>query len=512
MQRYYDRVNALEFNHRGVVIDLGLIAPIQEHFPRMTSTNPEKAAPSSLRSEAEFLFFEGTQALGSGDPMAAESALRRAIDLVPDFAEAHANLALALERQQDLATAEACYRKSIGLNPGIARTHLNLGVLLAAQKRFEDAEAAYSQAIELDANLAAAWSNLGVLHACVKREADAERCYRTAMAIDPEYKLAAFNLSYVLLRQARFEEGWERFEARDWYAAFAQRASCPRWQGERLAGKSLLIGYEAGHGDMIHFGRYAAELKERGARHITMVCHPALTRLFSSLRGVDRVSPFDEAIPATEFDYWTPLLSLPYRCATRLDSIPAQLPYLSASLVDIEKWKARLPADGLRVGLAWQGNPKFENDADRSLPSLDALAPLGAVSGVRFISLQKGVGEDEAARPPNGLPLVPVGAQADDFADTAAIIANLDLVISVDTATAHLAGAMGKPCWVLLPHYKTDWRWLVARKDSPWYPQVMRLFRQPVAGQWRATVEEVAAALALFARDRGKSAGPMALP
>lgn len=500
MQRYYDRVSAREFNQRGVLIGLGLILPIQERFPSMSSTNPGKPTATALRSEAEFLFFEGTQALSAGDAAAAESALRRAIALVPDFAEAHANLALVLERQRDLVAAEACYRQSIGFNPGIARTHLNLGALLAAQRRFEEAEAAYSQAIRLDANLAAAWSNLGVLHACAKREAEAERCYRTAMTIDPQYRLAPFNLSYLLLRQGRFEEGWECFEARDWYAAFAQRTSCPRWQGEQLAGKSVLIGFEAGHGDMIHFGRYAAELKKRGARHVTMICHPALTRLFSALGGVDRVSSFDEAIPATDFNYWTPLLSLPYRCATRLDSIPAQLPYLFASAVDMETWKARVPADGLRVGLVWKGNPKFENDAERSLPSLEALAPLGAVGGVRFISLQKGIGEDEALRPPRGLPIVPLGAQAEDFADVAAIMANLDLVISVDTAAAHLAGAMGRPCWVLLPDYKTDWRWLVDRDDSPWYPQVMRLFRQPGTGDWRATIDEVAAALALFAR------------
>jgi hypothetical protein len=314
------------------------------------------------------------------------------------------------------------------------------------------------------------------------------------------------------LRQGRFEEGWQCFEARDWYAAFAQRTNCSRWQGEPLAGKSLLIGYEAGHGDMIQFGRYAAELKKRGAIHITMVCHPALKRLFSTLKGVDRVAPFDEAIPATGFDYWTPLLSVPHRCATRLDSIPATLPYLSALPGEAEKWATHIASHPLRVGLAWKGNPKFENDADRSLSSVDLLAPLGAVPGMQFISLQKGVGEDEALRPPNGLSLIALGAMANDFADTAAIIANLDLVISVDTAAAHLAGAMGKPCWLLLPHYKTDWRWLVARNDSPWYPRVMRLFRQPGPGQWQATVDEVAAALALFARDGKGPAAPIVPP
>jgi Tfp pilus assembly protein PilF len=478
----------------------------------MSPTNSKGATDSGRRSEAEPLFFEGTRALSAGDLAAAGTALRKAIDLVPDFAEAHANLALTLEKQQDLSGAEACYRKSISFNSGIARTHLNLGVLLSAQKRFHDAEAAYLKSLSLDGQSAVAWSNLGVLHACMKREIEAERCYQTAMDFDPEYKLARFNFSYLLLRQGRFEEGWQCFEARDWYAAFAQETNCPRWQGEPLAGKSLLIGYEAGHGDMIQFGRYAAELKKHGAIHITMVCHPALKRLFSTLKGVDRVAPFDEAIPATGFDYWTPLLSVPYRCATRLDSIPADLPYLSALPGEPEKWSKHFAMDRLRVGLAWKGNPKFENDPGRSLPSVDFLAPLGAVRGVQFISLQKKFGEEEAIHPPKGLPLIPLGAMVDDFADTAALIANLDLVISIDTAAAHLAGAMDKPCWLLLPDYKTDWRWLAAGYDSPWYPQVMRLFRQPGPGQWQATIDEVAAALALFARDGEGPTSPIVLP
>ena len=468
----------------------------------MSLTNSEKAALSALRTEAEALFFEGTHALSAGDLTAAGSALRKAIDLVPDFAEAHANLALVLEKQEDFAAAEICYRKSIEFNPGIARTHLNLGVLLAAQKRFHDAEAAYLKSLSLDGQSAVAWSNLGVLYACMKREIESERCYQSAMGLDPEYKLAQFNFSYLLLRQGRYEEGWQCFEARDWYAPFALRTNCPRWQGEPLAGKSLLIGYEAGHGDMIQFGRYAAELKKRGAGHITMVCHPALKRLFSTLKSVNGVASFDEAIPATGFDYWTPPLSIPYYCATRLDSIPAELPYLSARAAETEKWAGHLASERLRVGLAWKGNPKFESDGDRSLSSLDLLAPLGAVPGVQFISLQKGAGEDEAMHPPEGLTLIPLGATVDDFADTAAIISNLDLVISVDTAAAHLAGAMGKPCWVLLPHYKTDWRWLAARNDSPWYPQVMQLFRQTVPGQWQAVIAEVVVALASFVRDR----------
>jgi hypothetical protein len=160
-----------------------------------------------------------------------------------------------------------------------------------------------------------------------------------------------------------------------------------------------------------------------------------------------------------------------------------------------EKWAQQLPKNRLRVGLVWKGNPLFENDADRSLSSLDILAPLGQVSGVHFISLQKGAGEDEVMSPPHGLHLTHLGSQLTDFADTAAVVTNLDLVICVDTAIAHLAGALGKPCWVLLPDYKTDWRWMTDRTDSPWYPGTMRLFRQQATGDWSAVVAEVVAAL-----------------
>jgi hypothetical protein len=194
-------------------------------------------------------------------------------------------------------------------------------------------------------------------------------------------------------------------------------------------------------------------------------------------------------------------MSIPYYCGTRIDSIPAPIPYLSADPALIAKWSRLRSLSGLRVGLAWKGNRLFENDADRSLPSLDLLAPLGTVSGVQFISLQKGSGEEEAQSPPAGFSVLHVGAKLQDFADTAAVIANLDLVISVDTAVAHLAGSMGKTCWVLLPDYRTDWRWLTERTDTPWYPNHMRLFRQASDGNWAPVITAIVAALEEFKRD-----------
>lgn len=458
-------------------------------------------------SSAEAFFFEGNRLLAAGEAGEAEACFREAIRLVPDLAAAHANLGLLLDQKGSWMEAEHHFRYALALNPGLGNTHLNLGALLASRKRFEEAEAAYRRAIELLPASPAPWTNLGVLQACRKEEKEAELSYRKAMELDPSYRLASFNLSYLLLRQGRYEEGWRCLEARDWYARLEKNLPCPRWQGEPLEGRSLLIGFEAGHGDMIQFCRYAAVVKALGAARIDMICHPALKRLFASVAGVDTVYGFDETARDVEWDFWTPPFSIPFYCRTRLDSIPADIPYLHADRTLIERWSALIsgecsPSD-LRVGLVWKGNPDFENDADRSLPDLKVLEPLGSIPNVRFFSLQKGAGEDEAAHPPTGLPVVNLGPRISDFADSAAIVANLDLVVSVDTAVAHLAGAVGTRCWVLLPDYKPDWRWLAERDDSPWYPGVMRLFRQPRMSDWETVVAEVRAALERLAAAGG---------
>ncbi len=458
------------------------------------------------RTSAETLFFEGTDHMAAGGAASAEACFRAALALAPDMAEAHANLGYLLDERGADGEALACYERAVALDPDMAQAHLNHGTLLARLKRLDEAEAAYTQAILLAPDAPAAWSNLGGLYAGMKRDAQAEQCCRQALALDEHHAKARFNLGYVLLRQGRLEEGWQCLEARDWSAALQAHLDCPRWQGEPLQAKSLLIGYEAGHGDMIQFARYAAVLKRLGAARITLLCHPALKTLFATLDGVDQLIAFDEHVPRTGWDCWTPLMSIPFHCHTRLDSIPAAIPYLHAPAGAVAHWRARLPAQGVRVGLVWKGNPKFENDADRSLPGLEVLLPLGQVDGVHFVSLQKGAGEAQARHPPAGLALLHLGSQIGDFADSAAILANLDLVICVDTAIAHLAGALGRPCWVLLPAYKTDWRWLDQRTDSPWYPGVLRLFRQSAAGDWTGVVQEVQAALEQFVRER--AAGP----
>lgn len=451
---------------------------------------------ATLRADAEALFVEASRQMQAGEA-GAEAGFRRALALAPDLAEAWVNLGLLLEGRGEPGFAEICYRQAIEHERSLVQAWLNLGALLTQTRRLAEAEEACRRALELAPHSPAGWINLGVLEACRQRDEEAESCYRTALALEPGHANARFNLAYLLLRQGGLTEGWACLEARDWYRGLAAHLPFARWQGEPLAGQNILIGIEAGHGDMIQFCRYAPRLKAAGATRVGILCHPGLKALFATLDGVDTAIALGEPI-AGQWDFWVPPLSLPFLFQTRLDTIPARLPYLAPPADRRAKWADRALPEGLKVGLVWRGNPRFENDAERSLPSLATLAPLWRVAGAGFVSLQKGAGEDEASSPPPAQPLLAQGQDFGDFADTAALIARLDLVIAVDTGIAHLAGALGVPCWILLPSYKPDWRWLTARSDSPWYPGVVRLFRRQA--DWADTVEEVAAALEEFVR------------
>jgi hypothetical protein len=442
---------------------------------------------------AESLFHEARAHLDAGDYPAAAALLRAALALDPEAAASHANLAFALAAGGDADAAETHYRRAIALAPHEPQTCLNLGALLTAQHRPDAALAVYDAAPACAQESPALLSNRGMALVGSGRESEAEACYRRALALDPGYRKAAFNLAYVLLRQGRWEEGWRRLEARDWLAAMHDHMHLPRWDGTALAGRRILVGVEAGHGDMIQFCRYCDQLKTAGAARVGVLCHPGLAALFGSLRGADEVIPLDQDFDRADWDVWAAPLSLPLHVGTTVDSVPAALPYLAPDPARVARLAPLLGAasDALKVGLVWKGNPRFENDAARSLPDFSTLAPLLQVPGVQWFSLQKGPGEDEAK---DGV--TDLAGAIGDFADTAALIAGLDLVITVDTACAHLAGALGKPCWVLLPAWMPDWRWLVDRTDTPWYPRVMRLFRQRRDGAWDEVMREMAAALA----------------
>lgn len=434
----------------------------------------------------------GGELLSAGDASGAEAAFQLALQGDPDHVFALANLAWMREQQGLLYDAERFYLRALAQTPDDIHLLQNLGALLMRMRRPLEAERIDRRVLALAPELPSAWSNLGALLATLQRETEAERCYRHAIALDGAYAYARYNLSYLLLRQGRLPEGWRMLEARPQPTAFGDYFRFPRWQGEPLSGKSILICPEAGMGDMLLLCRYASVLREQGATCVSILCHEPLKALLQTMADIEQVIAIGEAIPAEGRDYWVPVLSLPGLCGTTLETIPVATAYLRPQTQAVQDWAERLPATPLRVGLAWKGNASFENDAARSLASLDVLAPLAAVEGVRFVSLQKGTGEDETC---TSLTLAAGGAALTDMADTAALIANLDLVISVDTAVAHLAGALGKPCWLLLPDYLPDWRWLAGRLDTPWYPS-MRLFRQPAIGGWEPLIGHVAEELA----------------
>jgi tetratricopeptide (TPR) repeat protein len=387
------------------------------------------------------------------------NSFRRAIGLQQDFAEAHNNLGLTLSNLGDPHQAISHFRVAIELRPAYADAHFNLGNSLKHTGSLREAIGSLRRAIELR----------------------------------PDFLEAKWNLGLALLTDGKYREGWPYHELRTNPDLSAMTTSVPdlpyaQWQGEPLQGKSLVIWPEYGSGDFFQFIRYAALLKQRGADHISVLCPRELQEVLETASGVDSI--YQDASRVPMHDYWSLHMSLPLHCDTTLDSIPAELPYLYAKPERTAKWRGRIECETFKVGLVWKGNPKHSNDSNRSLPDINTLAPLWEVEGVRFFSLQKGQGEDEV-----GLsPAVDLGRDVADFADTAAIVDQLDLIICVDTSVAHLAGALGKRCWILLP-LDADWRWLQDRSDSPWYPGAVRLFRQQVRGQWDKVVADVKTAL-----------------
>ncbi|MGD0138150.1 MAG: tetratricopeptide repeat protein [Tepidisphaeraceae bacterium] len=430
------------------------------------------------------------------------AAYRQAIALRPNYAEAHNNLGNALRIKGQLDESIAAYRQAIALRPNYPEAHINLGNAWNYKGQLDEAIAAYRQAIALRPNFAEALSNLGNVLKDNGQADEAVAAFLQAIALNPNLPEPHYNLSLSLLALGDFHQGWEEHEWR-WkckeFPSAARNFAQPRWDGCPLEGRSLLLHTEQGLGDAVQFIRYLPLAAQRGAR-IIIECQAELQRLFQTMSGNYQTVVRGQPLPA--FDLHCPLLSLPWVFGTNLASIPNDVPYLHADAEDAGRWQDRLGGHCalLKVGLAWAGKPTHQNDRNRSM-KLARLAPLGQLPGVHFFSLQKGTAAAEAKAPPAGMELVDWTEELKDFADTAALIANLDLVIAVDTAVVHLAGAMGKPVWTLLP-FASDWRWLLDRADSPWYP-TMRLFRQATPGDWDGVIRRVAAELSRHKSNRG---------
>jgi Flp pilus assembly protein TadD len=454
----------------------------------------------------------------------AEALCRRALALNPEYVPAHRLLAELLRERHDIDEALACYQRLLELEPDNYIACNNAGLMLRSAGRMEEADAQFARAIALkpddpcirfnqiasrrdDTGLEEAIEccrrsletnpdnaevliNLGVCLQFIGRFGDAIACMERAAALEPDNHQVRFNLSMLLMLRGDYARGWREYEHR-WYVADIKKPDYrqPQWDGEDLEGKTILLQSEQGFGDAIQCLRYVPAVAARGGRVLLRIDR-SVVRLAASLPSNPVILPANAAIPT--FDFWCPLLSLPRIFGTRPETVPATVPYLRPRPALVTRWQRRIGnLPGLKVGLVWAGNEKHANDFRRSIP-FGALAPILATAGASFVSLQVGTrSADVAALSTDAI--VDVSAELTDFAETAGAIANLDLVIAVDTAVAHLAGAMGRPVWLLLP-LSPDWRWLLGRDDTPWYP-TMRLYRQPAPGDWASVVTRVAADL-----------------
>ncbi len=501
------------------------------HFRRALSLAPSDAEIHSNLAAALFKH---------GLPDEAVDLYRRAIQINPRLPEVHYNLGNALRCQQQFEQAAASYRRALELNPELAVAHDGLGTALRSLGRLEEAAACHRRAIdlhrrtaksnsaspidynnlgsslqsagcldeaieffrfaiELDPGYTLAHCNLGVALQWQRRFDEAIACYERALAVNADDALAHFNRSFVRLLLGDWQAGWPEYEWRWKTGRMMERGlSQPRWQGEPLGRRTILLYGEQGFGDTFQFIRYARLVKEHHPdATVFFECHPPLNRILATYSGIDGLFIGGSELP--RFDTHCPLLSLPGIFQTSPTTVPTGVPYLFADAALVERWRESLHGlSGMRVGINWQGHPALSEWRRRDVP-LSMFQALARVEGVTLVSLQKDESKSESPLSkvegprPAIVDLGEIDMEHGAFMDTAAIMMHLDLVITADTSVAHLAGALGIPVWVVLP-CMPDWRWLLDRSDSPWYP-TMRLFRQKKFDDWQSVFEEIHAAL-----------------
>ncbi len=449
---------------------------------------------------------QGNERLAAGDLAGAEQCYRRSIAAKPDAGAAHIALGYVLLEQARLSEARQYLERAAALDPREPDAHFLLGRIAQQENRIDDAIRDFDRAVGLRPGFAEALFGRGVALRVARRLDEALASFDAALAIAPDFPECRFNKGLVLLLRAQFAEGLELFESRigtgpadahsQWLAQLSGRK--PLWRGEPLDGKRLLIWMDQGLGDCLMMMRYLPMLPARGVAQIIVLADPALARLVETLPVPLQVTTDAGRLPLDTFDAHCLMTSLPYAFGTRADTIPANVPYLTVPHSLREAWAARLAGlRGCRVGLVWAGSRTFGRDPLRSV-ALAQFAPLAAIDGVDLVSLQKGEPASERAALDGRL--FDRMHECVDFMDTAALVENLDLIVSVDTSVAHLAGALGKPVW-LLNRYESEWRWQVGRTDSPWYP-TMRIFNQPAPGDWAGAIGEIARELARYVASR----------
>lgn len=450
---------------------------------------------ATLPVRGEVLNEIGVVARKIGHQKIAAVLFSRAVRKNPAYATAIFNLALTLNDLGDPDGAASCYEKSMQLKYHEQDCEINLAAILQNQGKLAEARTRLESVLTRDPGNILARMNLAIIWSCQGLRKEALSAFQSIIAEQPDHAMAHFAASLELLGEGQWEKGWEEYE---WRLSRSEQAkadlitpssTAKRWEGQDIAGKHILLRAEQGFGDTIQFCRFATVLHGLGAR-VSLSVQPALVALVATVKGVHQACPLGKEKDIDPFEFWSPLLSVPLWLKVTERSIPGACPYFSPDARIVQAWKKRLMRreEGPRIGLVWFGNTGFVKNWTRSFPLAD-YAPL-AGAPCTFVALQCGPKGKEASHPPPGMKLIPVAHRLKDFSQTAGAIANLDLVITVDTSVAHLAGALGKPVWTLLS-YDADWRWLLERNDSPWYPS-MRLYRQASLGDWGPVIEEVA--------------------
>ena len=477
---------ALNFQQAGNFADAEII------YNEILETEPENI---------DSLFSLGTLKLQQGKLEEARLILEKATTLKPDHANAYNNLGTVFKEQFKPDDAVKSYKKSITLRPDYAMAHCNLGNLLKDLGRFEESEESCRHAISYQHDYSDAHNNLASTLQKQGRHSEAIISYNMAIKYNPENINAHINRSSALLLTENFKDGWPEYEWRLHTkncnsGTFHQK----QWDGTRLNGKSILVHAEQGFGDTIQFIRYLPMIKSLGG-YVIFACQKNLINLLKNCDGIDKII---ELMPEVEinFDTHIHLLSLPGIFGTNIDSIPSHTPYVTVDPELAEQWRLRFAnCNDFKIGIVWAGRPTYK-DHYRSC-SLDDFAPLAEIPGVTFYSLQKGPASDEILNPPKDMRIINLDKELTDFSDTAAVMNNLNLIISTDTAVVHLAGAMGKPIWSIL-HRSADWRWFLDRNKSPWYP-TMRLFRQTKFNNWKMVFDQTSDALLQILNDSKKA-------
>jgi len=486
-ERVYRRILELDGRHAEALHLLGMIAFQTGH----SVAAAELISEAILENASDDRYFTNLgnvlQKLGRLEE--AIGCYRRALRLNPASVAAHGNLGLALHFSNRLEEAARSFEAALDLAPALALMRTNLGNTRQAQGRLEEATECHQRALALEPENAEAWCNLGSVLDLQGRTAESESAYERALEFKPEFDAALLNRSLLHLRKGEFALGLPGYEHR-WQLQRRRIFTQPQWMGEPLNGARILLYAEQGLGDALQFIRYLPLVRAAGGRVILEV-QPQLRRLLSGMDGIEEMISVGE--PQPPFDWHCPLLSLPLAFGTEIETIPNTVPYLTVPREAAEKHAHfRWPKTGLRIGVVWAGRPEHLRDRYRSIP-LPLLAPVFQRNGAHFFSLQLGSAAAELSVEGAGKALIDLSGAIGDMADTAALIEHLDLLITVDTAVAHLAGALGKQVWVMLP-LVPDWRWLADREDSPWYP-TMRLFRQIALEDWMPVVEALGRAL-----------------